>query len=173
MLSSVFMAKAKDYGTSWRILRLPSITDQIYIKANRIRTIEGNKKALINEGVEPEYIGIINYCIIALIQLDLNNSNTIELLIDDLEKRYDKKVKETKELMQAKNHDYGEAWRSMRINSFTDMILVRVHRIKQIESNDGETLVSEGVYSNYQDTINYAIFALIKLQEQYEKASSN
>ena len=163
----VFLKKTKDYGTSWRILRQPSITDQIYIKAQRIRTIEEKGETKVDEGVDAEFIGIINYCIIALIQLELKNSDETELSVEKVEKLYDREISTTKSLMEAKNHDYGEAWRYMRVSSFTDMILVRLKRIKQIENNKGKTLASEGIDANFRDMINYAIFALIKMDEAH------
>tara|TARA_B100000530_G_scaffold331997_1_gene277602 strand:+ start:47 stop:604 length:558 start_codon:yes stop_codon:yes gene_type:complete len=168
---SVFISKARDYGTSWRIFRLPSITDQIFIKAKRIRTLDETGINKIGESQESEYIGIINYCIMAIIQSNLNKDAPEDIPVNDLEPIYDKIVADTKALMNEKNHDYGEAWRDMRMTSFSDMLLVRLKRIKQIESNDGETQVSEGIEANYQDMINYAIFALIKLNENNENLS--
>jgi hypothetical protein len=159
----VFVKKMKDYGTAWRILRLESMTDQIYIKAQRIRTLEETGVNKIGEGVRPEFIGIINYCSMALIQCELGTSDQ-ELAQDDAEKRYLEKLEKTKDLMLKKNHDYGEAWRQMRISSYTDLILMKIKRIKQIEDKKGVTLVSEGVDANYMDIINYAVFALIKLE---------
>jgi hypothetical protein len=160
----LFIKKTKDYGTAWRILRLPSITDQIFIKAQRIRTLEEKKVSKVDEGIIPEYVGIINYCIIAMIQLDLLDTNQeLELEASKVSTYFDEKVKETKELMMDKNHDYGEAWRDMRLESLTDLILMKLMRVKQIEDNMGSTLVSEGVIANYQDMMNYSIFALIKL----------
>ena len=159
----LFLKKSKDYGTAWRILRLHSITDQIFIKALRIQTIEVKKVAKIEEDITSEYIGIVNYCVIAMMQLDLENDNRVEIPIDEIERAFDKKVKETKELMFAKNHDYGEAWRKMRVSSLTDLILMKILRVKQIEDNAGQTLASEGVLANYQDMLNYSVFALIKL----------
>lgn len=161
----LFLKKAKDYGTAWRILRLPSITDQLYIKAKRIRTLEVTKTSKVDEGVVSEYMAIVNYCIIAMLQLSLEGSSTQELDLALLEKKYDEKVTETRDLMFAKNHDYGEAWRDMRIHSLTDLILMKILRVKQIEDNLGNTLVSEGVAANYQDMLNYAVFALIRLKE--------
>ena len=168
---SVFLSKAKDYGTSWRIFRLPSITDQIFIKAKRIRTIDETGVNKVGEDAESEYMGIVNYCIMALIQMNLRKDAPEDLDMDELTCIYDNTVAETKSLMQAKNHDYGEAWRDMRLTSFSDMLLVRLKRIKQIESNKGKTSVSEGIDANYQDMINYAIFALIKLHEANETSS--
>ena len=158
----LFIRKTKDYGTAWRILRPSSITDQIFIKAQRIRTLEEKKISKVGEGIIPEYVGIINYCVIAMIQLELSESAPLEIPAEEVEKLYDEKVKETKDLMFAKNHDYGEAWRDMRISSLTDLILMKILRVKQIEDNLGETLVSEGVKANYQDMLNYSVFALIK-----------
>ena len=162
----LFEKKNTDYGTSWRILRISSITDQLFIKASRIRGIETTGIHLVNEGIEPEFIGIINYGIMGLIQMQLSNNEDIDLSVDRAAGLYDKTIGEVKTLMMQKNHDYGEAWRDMRVSSFTDMILVRLMRIKQIEDNQGATLVSEGIDANYMDMINYAIFALIKLSEQ-------
>ena len=158
----LFVRKTKDYGTAWRILRPSSITDQIFIKAQRIRTLEEKKVSKVGEGIVPEYIGIINYCIIAMIQLELDEAAPLEIPADEIQKLYEGKVKETKDLMFAKNHDYGEAWRDMRISSLTDLILMKIFRVKQIEDNQGATLVSEGVKANYQDMLNYSVFALIK-----------
>lgn len=160
---SLFLKKTKDYGTAWRILRLSSITDQLFIKAQRIRTLEEKKISKVGEGIIPEYIGIINYCVIAMMQMEMTEEDPNELELNPVESLYDEKVKETKELMFAKNHDYGEAWRDMRISSLTDLILQKIFRVKQIEDNLGETVVSEGVNANYQDMLNYAVFALIKL----------
>lgn len=160
----LFLKKAKDYGTAWRILRPESITDQIFIKAQRIRTLEEKKVSKVNEGIVPEYVGIINYCIIALIQLQLTDADPLELPIEEVERLYNLKIAETKSLMEDKNHDYGEAWRDMRVSSLTDLILMKIFRVKQIEDNKGQTIVSEGVGANYQDMINYAVFALIKLE---------
>ena len=159
----LFLKKAKDYGTAWRILRLTSITDQLFIKAQRIRTIETQGVAKVDEGIPSEFIAIVNYCVIALLQIELEGDESIELTLDDLEDKYDAKVKETFELMMAKNHDYGEAWREMRISSLTDLILMKIFRTKQIEDNRGRTIASEGVAANYQDMLNYAVFALIRI----------
>ncbi len=164
----VFLNKAKDYGTSWRILRLSSVTDQIMIKAKRIRNIDEKKEKKIKEDIDMEFIGIINYSIIALIQLELKDDNKLDLSTEELEVLYNKQVTEIKKLMKDKNHDYGEAWRDLRVTSMNDLILMKILRIKQIENNRGETIVSEGVAANYQDIVNYAIFALIKLKEQHE-----
>jgi hypothetical protein len=159
----IFIKKTKDYGTAWRILRPSSITDQIFIKAQRIRTIEDKKINKVGDDIIGEYIGIINYCIIAMMQLELGTDAPLELNPDDVEITFNQKVRETKDLMLDKNHDYGEVWRDMRVNSLTDLILMKILRVKQIEDNDGKTLASEGVKANYQDMVNYAIFALIKL----------
>lgn len=160
---SLFLKKTKDYGTAWRILRPSSITDQIFIKAQRIRTLEEKKISKVGEDITSEYIGIVNYCVMAILQLELNENEPNELAVDVTETYYDERVHETKELMFAKNHDYGEAWRDMRISSLTDLILMKILRVKQIEDNDGQTLASEGIKANYQDMLNYAVFALIKL----------
>ncbi len=160
----IFMTKMKDYGTAWRILRTPSLTDQIYIKANRIRSIEEKGTAKVDEGVKPEFIGIINYSVMALIQLELGVAEKEKMESEIVEKLYDKYVKEAKDLMENKNHDYGEAWRNMRISSLTDIILMKLLRVKQIEDNDGKTFISEGLDANYFDIFNYAAFALIKLE---------
>ncbi len=159
----VYSKKLQDYGASWRILRPESVTDQIYIKANRIRSIEVKKENLVEEGIFPEFVGIVNYGIIGLIQLQLGYAETIDISADEALKMYDTYLAEAKELMLAKNHDYDEAWRSMRITSYTDLILMKIYRTKEIESNQGQTLISEGVDANYKDMVNYAIFGLIKL----------
>ena len=165
----VFLKKTKDYGTAWRILRPTSLTDQLFIKASRIRSIEELKVQKIEESVDAEYIGLVNYCIMALIQLELPEENGLELDPDEVEKLYDYHMNTTRDLMIAKNHDYGEAWRDMRISSLTDLILMKLLRIKQIEDNKGKTIVSEGIDANYLDMINYAVFALIKLEERRNK----
>jgi hypothetical protein len=161
----IFLKKSKDYGTSWRVMRLSSVTDQIFIKAQRIRNIEENGVKKVDEGIESEFMGIINYCIMGLIQIELKDSKILELGMDELTQLYDKYVKLTKELMEQKNHDYGEVWRDMRVSTFTDILLVRLMRIKQIEDNKGQTIMSEGIDANLQDMINYSIFALIRLEE--------
>lgn len=161
----IFIKKMKDYGTAWRILRTSSITDQIFIKAQRIRNIEDKGTQKISEDIRSEYIGIVNYSIIGLIQLALLNDDRMDLPAAEVSKLYDKYSIEAKSLMENKNHDYGEAWRDMRISSLTDMILMKLLRIKQIEDNKGETIISEGIDANFHDMINYAIFALIKLSE--------
>lgn len=159
----IFVKKLKDYGTSWRVMRPSSLTDQIYIKARRIRSIEekGSENIRVKEGSVPEFIGIVNYCAIALIQLKLGPGDPIS--IDEAQKLYDDEIRESTSLMLDKNHDYDEAWRQMRVSSFTDIILQKLLRTKEIESHDGKTLISEGVDANYRDMINYALFALIKL----------
>ena len=159
----VFQKKTKDYGTAWRILRLPSITDQIFIKAQRIRSIQEKGKQKVAENVTSEFLGIINYCIIALIQIALNQDERMEIPYEDLSPIYDQAIEENLNLLKNKNHDYDEAWREMRISSITDIILMKLLRVKQIENNQGKTLISEGIKANYQDMINYAVFALIKL----------
>jgi hypothetical protein len=162
----IFLKKMHDYGTAWRILRTSSITDQIFIKAQRIRSIEDKGTQKINEGVKSEYIGIVNYAIIGLIQLELGVGDSVEMDPVQCEQYYDKYWKEAKSLMENKNHDYDEAWRDMRISSLTDLILMKLFRTKQIEDNKGKTLISEGIDANYFDIINYAVFALIKLEEE-------
>lgn len=157
----LFQKKNKDYGTSWRILRLPSLTDQIFIKAQRIRSIQEKGTQRIEDGIEGEFIGIINYCIIAMIQLELGSSTQMEFEAQELSDLYDYQVEKTITLLLNKNHDYGEAWRDMRVSSMTDLILMKIFRTKQIEDNKGVTLVSEGVEANYQDMLNYAVFCLI------------
>ncbi|MFB0947838.1 MAG: DUF1599 domain-containing protein [Spirosomataceae bacterium] len=159
----IFEKKNHDYGSSWRILRLPSITDQLFIKAQRIRTLQEKGVSKVNEGIEPEFIGIINYCVMALIQSKLPDDSPLELPTDTLTELYSDEIGEVIQLLFDKNHDYGEAWREMRISSMTDIILMKLLRIKQIEDNEGITLISEGVKSGYQDIINYAAFCLIKL----------
>ena len=160
---NIFLKKMSDYGTAWRILRPVSLTDQIYIKAQRIRSIEEIGITKVDEGIEPEFIGIINYAIIGLIQLELGPLDE-EMPNEKTQKLYDSYFKEAKTLMMAKNHDYGEAWRNMRISSYTDLILMKIKRTKQIEDNQGKTLISEGIDANYLDMINYAVFAMIKLE---------
>ncbi|GGF20016.1 DUF1599 domain-containing protein [Echinicola rosea] len=166
LCKELFKKKTVDYGTAWRVLRLPSITDQIFIKAQRIRSIQDKGTQRVQDPVQDEFIGIINYCLIALIQLDLKNDERLDLGYEELEPLYEKWVDATRGLLENKNHDYGEAWRDMRVSSMTDIILMKLYRVKQIEDNSGKTLASEGVDANYQDMINYAIFCLIKLNEQ-------
>ena len=160
---SLFSKKTRDYGTAWRILRTTSLTDQIFIKAQRIRTLEEKGMSKVGEGIDDEFVGIINYAVMALIQMQLSETVSIELSAEEATTRYDEQVALTKELMLNKNHDYGEAWRDMRVSSFTDLILMKLLRIKQIEDNQGRTLVSEGIDSGYRDILNYAVFALIQL----------
>ena len=162
----IFMKKMKDYGASWRIMRPQSITDQIFIKANRIRSIEIKGESKVDEGIRPELIAIVNYGIIGLIQLELGCSETEDLSYEQIAQLYNKYMNEAKELMKAKNHDYDEAWRSMRMESYTDLILMKINRTKQIESNQGKTIISEGIDANYFDMINYAVFGLIKIEEK-------
>lgn len=162
----IYTKKTKDYGTSWRIQRPSSLTDQLFIKAKRIRGIEERGVTKIKEGVEGEYMGLANYGIMALIQLDLPQEEGLDLGLEKAVNLYDQYVESTRDLMLRKNHDYGEAWRDMRITSLTDLILTKLLRIKQIEDNKGQTLISEGLDANYQDIINYAIFALIKINEK-------
>jgi len=162
----VFTKKTKDYGTAWRILRVTSITDQIYIKAQRIRSIQMKGAQKVEEGMVPEFIGIINYCVMALIQIELDEDAPLELDFAALEPMYDGQVQEVIDLLDKKNHDYDEAWREMRVSSITDIILMKLLRVKQIEDNQGVTLISEGVRANYQDIINYAVFSLILLNEK-------
>lgn len=162
----LFLKKTKDYGTAWRILRLPSLTDQIFIKAQRIRGLQENLERKVNEGEQSEFMGIINYAIMALVQIDKGVVQQPDLGMEDAIELYDDKASLTKKLMEDKNHDYGEAWREMRVSSLTDLILQKLLRVKQIEDNNGETLVSEGIAANYQDIINYAVFALIHLSEE-------
>ena len=168
----IFVTKMKDYGTAWRVLRTSSLTDQIYIKANRIRCIDNKGVSKVDEGIIPEFVGIVNYSVIALIQLEIGAlqklpENLDEMYMDtvEVEKMYDKYVKLAKNLMENKNHDYEEAWRNMRVSSLTDIILMKLMRVKQIEDNEGETFISEGVDANYYDIFNYAVFALIKLMK--------
>jgi hypothetical protein len=163
---ALFEKKNKDYGTAWRILRLPSITDQIYIKASRIRSVQEKGTQKVADNLSDEFVGMINYCVMALIQLSLPADEGLELPYERVSKLYDQHIAETWALLQNKNHDYGEAWRSMRVSSITDIILMKLFRIKQIEDNQGQTLVSEGVAANYQDIINYSVFALILQSEQ-------
>ena len=159
----LFSKKMKDYGCAWRILRLPSLTDQIFIKAQPIRGLQQNKTQQVEEGASSEFIGIINYCVMALIQIERGVVKQPDLSFEETMSDYNSKVAQTKQLMMDKNHDYGEAWRDMRVSSLTDLILQKLLRVKQIEDNAGQTLVSEGIDANYQDMINYAIFALIHL----------
>ena len=159
----IFIKKMKDYGCAWRILRLSSLTDQIFIKAQRIRSIEMKGSQKVGEDIRNEFIGIVNYSIIALIQLEKGIAEQPDLENEEVKVLYLKYCNESKELMKSKNHDYGEAWRDMRVSSLTDLILQKLLRVKQIEDNQGKTLISEGIDANYFDMINYSIFALIKL----------
>ncbi len=161
----IFIKKTKDYGTSWRVLRTISIVDQVFIKARRIRTIQENRQQKIGDDILSEFKGILNYAIIGLIQLDLKDEAIEELPVDEVERLYDEKAAKARALMQDKNHDYGEAWRDMSQESFVDLVLSKLLRIRQIISNDGKTLVSEGIDANYYDIINYAAFALILIGE--------
>ncbi|MFY7787904.1 MAG: DUF1599 domain-containing protein [Thermoflexibacteraceae bacterium] len=162
---NLFEKKTKDYGTSWRILRLPSVTDQIYIKANRIRSIQEKGEQKIADDIASEFIGIINYCVIALIQQTWKTESRLEMPVEEVMQAYENVIQTTLTLLENKNHDYDEAWRLMRVSSITDIILMKLLRVKQIENNEGKTLVSEGVAANYQDMINYAVFALILMEE--------
>ena len=161
-----FEKKLTDYGPSWRIFRPQGITDQIFIKANRIRTLEETKLSLVGEGIIGEFRGIVNYSLIALIQLEKGAAKEPDLSVSEVMALYDRYAADTKALMERKNHDYGEAWRDMRTSSFTDMILVKLLRIRQMEDNDGRTLISEGIDANFADIINYAMFALIKMTQE-------
>lgn len=164
--ASIFTKKTKDYGTAWRILRTSSLTDQVFIKAQRIRTIQETGENKVGESIEDEFIAIVNYCIMAIIQIRENKNLSIELNADEAEELYQKYALEAKNLMLKKNHDYGEAWRDMRVSSLTDLILMKLLRVKQIEDNQGKTLVSEGIDANYFDMLNYAVFALIHLSHE-------
>ncbi len=162
---TLFINKMKDYSSAWRILRLPSLTDQIFIKAQRIRSLQQNAVRKVDEDENSEFIGIINYSVMALIQLEKGVAEQPDLNVAAATALYDEKITETKNLMLNKNHDYGEAWRDMRVSSLTDLIIQKLLRVKQIEDNQGKTLVSEGIDANYQDMINYAVFALIHINE--------
>lgn len=167
---NLFMKKLHDYGASWRILRPSSLTDQLFIKAKRIRSIETKGEALVDEGIRPEFVALINYGIIGLIQLEKGYVDSIDITPDEAMELYDTHAQQALELMTRKNHDYDEAWRSMRISSYTDFILTKLQRIKEIEDLNGATLVSEGIDANYMDIINYAVFGVIKLTEQQQQA---
>ena len=158
----IYLKKSKDYGSAWRILRVPSLTDQIFIKAQRIRSTQDKKKMRVDEKIDNEFIGIINYCIMAIIQMEYDNDE-IEIPYEKLEELYDTHSNEIMKLLSDKNHDYDEAWKEMRVSSMTDIILMKLYRTKQIEDNKGKTLISEGIKANYQDIVNYAVFCLIKL----------
>ena len=164
----LFEKKTRDYGTSWRVLRLPSLTDQIFIKANRIRSVEESGENRVGEGVESEFVAMVNYAVMALMQQDLPPDDGQDLPTDKALELYDKHLHRAARLMLDKNHDYGEAWRLMRVGSMVDLILMKLRRIKQIEDNQGHTLVSEGVEGGYMDIINYALFCLIRLHEEKE-----
>lgn len=159
----LFRKKTLDYGTAWRILRLPSLTDQIFIKAQRVRSIQEKGSQKVNDPIVDEFVGIVNYCLIALVQISLAKDERMEIPFAELEPLYDHWTGATKGLLENKNHDYGEAWRDMRVSSMTDIVLMKLFRVKQIEDNQGQTLVSEGIEANYQDMINYSVFCLIKL----------
>lgn len=162
--AELFKAKTSDYGTAWRVLRPSSLTDQLFIKANRIRTLQESHEAMVDEGIDDEFVGIVNYSLMALIQCGLPQGHPLELPAEEAVQRYNEAFQSTRDLMIAKNHDYGEAWREMRVSSLTDLILMKVLRVKQIEDHQGITQVSEGVEANYQDMANYGLFALILLE---------
>ena len=162
----IFVKKMLDYGSAWRVMRTPSIVDQIFIKTQRIRTIDDKGTQKIKEDIGSDYIGIVNYSIIGLIQLELQNDTRLDISVEEAGKLFDKIAAQAKGLMENKNHDYGEAWRDMRIGSFADLILMKLLRVRQIEDHKGKTLISEGIDANYLDTINYAVLALIKLSEK-------
>jgi hypothetical protein len=166
---ALFEKKLHDYGASWRILRPSSLTDQLFIKAKRIRSIEVKGEALVDEGIRPEFIALINYGIVGLIQLEKGYADTIDTTPDEAMALYDRHAQDALSLMLRKNHDYDEAWRSMRVSSYTDFILTKLQRIKEIEHLNGATLVSEGIDANYMDIINYAVFGVIKLTEQQQQ----
>ncbi len=163
---SLFAKKLHDYGASWRILRPQSLTDQLFIKAKRIRSLELKKEQMVDEGIRPEFMALINYGIVGLIQIYHGFSDTVDMTPEQAMALYDKYAKESLELMKKKNHDYDEAWRSMRVSSYTDFILTKIERVKEIENLGGDTLVSEGIDANYMDIINYAVFGAIKLSEE-------
>lgn len=167
---TLFRKKTADYGTAWRILRTSSLTDQIFIKASRIRTLQEVSESKVDEGIVPEFIGIVNYSLMALIQCELSEGHPLELETEEANQLFRKAAETTRDLMLRKNHDYGEAWRDMRVSSLTDLILMKLLRVKQIEDNDGKTVVSEGVDANYMDMANYALFALILLAEEENAA---
>lgn len=169
----IFRKKTTDYGTAWRVLRTRSLTDQLFIKAKRIRTLEEKQVSLVGEGIRDEFVGLVNYSVMALVQLELGPAEEGTMEPDAALDAFDRKMEAAFGLMQRKNHDYGEAWRDMRISSYTDLILMKLLRVKQIEDNDGQTLISEGLEANFFDIINYAIFALIKLNENHEDTSAH
>lgn len=166
---NIFEKKTRDYGTSWRVLRLPSLTDQIFIKANRIRSIEECGEHLVSDGTRPEFVAMVNYAVMALMQQELGTDGEQDLPIERALELYDKHIHISTQLMLNKNHDYGEAWRQMRISSMVDLILMKIRRIKQIEDNQGRTLISEGVEGGYMDIINYALFCLIRMTEEEQE----
>ena len=168
---TLFEKKLHDYGASWRILRPSSLTDQLFIKAKRIRSLEIKKISLVDEGILPEFIALINYGIVGLIQLEKVFADSVEIDVNEALALYDRHAKEALELMLRKNHDYDEAWRNMRVSSYTDFILTKIQRVKEIEDLDGDTLVSEGIDANYMDIINYAVFGVIKINEQQQKTA--
>lgn len=168
---TLFEKKLHDYGASWRILRPSSLTDQLFIKAKRIRSLEIKKISLVDEGILPEFIALINYGIVGLIQLEKGFADSVDIDINEAMALYDRHAKEALELMLRKNHDYDEAWRNMRVSSYTDFILTKIQRVKEIEDLDGDTLVSEGIDANYMDIINYAVFGVIKINEQQQKTA--
>lgn len=163
---SLFEKKLHDYGASWRIMRPSSLTDQLFIKAKRIRSLEVKKEALVDEGILPEFIALINYGIVGLIQLEKGYADTVDMTVDEAMGLYDRFADEALQLMLRKNHDYDEAWRSMRVSSYTDLILTKIQRVKEIEDLNGATIASEGIDANYMDIINYAVFGVIKLTEE-------
>ena len=163
---ALFEKKLHDYGASWRILRPSSLTDQLFIKAKRIRSLEIKKVSMVGEGIRPEFIALINYGLVGLIQLELGFADTVDINVEEAMRLYDKHADEALRLMLRKNHDYDEAWRNMRVSSYTDFILTKIERVKEIEDLEGETLVSEGIDANYMDIINYAVFGVIKINEQ-------
>ena len=168
---TLFEKKLHDYGASWRILRPSSLTDQLFIKAKRIRSLEIKKISLVDEGILPEFIALINYGIVGLIQLEKGFADSVDIDVNEAMALYDRHAKEALELMLRKNHDYDEAWRNMRGSSYTDFILTKIQRVKEIEDLDGDTLVSEGIDANYMDIINYAVFGVIKINEQQQKTA--
>ena len=168
---TLFEKKLHDYGASWRILRPSSLTDQLFIKAKRIRSLEIKKISLVDEGILPEFIALINYGIVGLIQLEKGFADSVDIDVNEAMALYDRHAKEALELMLRKNHDYDEAWRNMRVSSYTDFILTKIQRVKEIEDLDGDTLVSEGIDANYMDIINYAVFGVIKINEQQQNTA--
>ena len=168
---TLFEKKLHDYGASWRILRPSSLTDQLFIKAKRIRSLEIKKISLVDEVILPEFISLINYGIVGLIQLEKGFADSVDIDVNEAMALYDRHAKEALELMLRKNHDYDEAWRNMRVSSYTDFILTKIQRVKEIEDLDGDTLVSEGIDANYMDIINYAVFGVIKINEQQQKTA--